>query len=79
MTFNEALEKKAELKLKVHLDENDFLSVVPKKHGDLFKYLNAIRLQDATEKDAIRFSSDGKFGVCKIWTDGIIITHLVLC
>ncbi len=78
MTFNEALKKKNEIESKVKLDKHDFLCVVPQKNQDLLKYLNLIRTQDTVEEDAIRFSSDGMFSVCKVWTDMIEIRYEII-
>lgn len=72
MTFKEAEEQKRRVgKSYYTLDGLDYkILITPMKRTDFNNYMHEYLRNDLTDKSAVNFSSNGKYKLRGVWTDG---------
>ena len=80
MTFQDAIEFKEKLGTdritKDHLNMKVF--VTPADHDDFTRYATDYRAGHFTDETSKKYSLDGQFNVCGLWTDGVNVIKKVL-
>ena len=77
MTFQEALNFKQQLGKDQIAEDNIVMKifVVPSNHNEFKKYIADYRKQNFSDEEAKQYSSDNKFQVYGLWSDGIDVLY----
>lgn len=77
MTYQDAIDFKEKLDID-QVIKNDLTMkecITPADHSDFTRYIADYRLGHFTDETAIKYSLNGQFKVCGLWTDGENVIH----
>ncbi len=80
MTFEEAISYKAKLG-RDGITQDDLamkVLVTPADHDDFTRYVTDYRVVNFTDESSKKYSLNGQFKVCALWTDGVNVIKKIL-